>query len=88
MKSLATGKSTFRNSEITAITNLGFYILIGDKEYLVPFSEYPAFRQCSVDAIYDYEMLSPKQIYWKALDCDIELDALQKPEHYPLLYKK
>lgn len=86
MKSSTIGKSTFHNNEITAITNLGFYILVGGKEYLVPFLEYPAFRNCSVDDIYNFEMLSPKQIYWKALDCDIELTALENPDNYPLFY--
>ncbi len=88
MKSLVIGKNILHNNEVTAITNLGFYILIEDKEYFVPFLEYPAFRHCSVDDIYNFKMLSPKQIYWKALDCDIELFALENPEQYPLLYKK
>lgn len=88
MKSLAIGTSTLINSEITAITKFGFYLLIGDKEYLIPFKEYPAFRHASIDTIYNYKLLSPKQLYWKDLDCDIELDALEKPEQFSLVYKK
>lgn len=83
----ATGKSISDNNAITNITNVGFYFLIEDKEYFVPFAEYPVFRQATIENIYDYIILSPKQIYWKTLDCDIELDALEKPWQFTLIYK-
>lgn len=82
-----TGKNISDNSAITAITNIGFFILIKDKEYFVPFSEYPLFRKATIEIIYNYKMLSPKQIYWEALDCDIELEALEKPDQFTLIYK-
>lgn len=31
--------------------------------------------------------LSPTQFYWEALDVDIELGALECPEHFPLSYR-
>jgi len=74
-------------NEVTNITKFGFWVLINDKEYFVPFNDYPVFKQASVEQIINFEMLSPQQLYWKTLDCDIELSALENPQQYPLVFK-
>jgi len=61
--------------------------LIDNNEYFVPFTDYPFFRKATIEQIIDFEMLSPHQLYWKSLDCDIELMALANPQQFPLLYK-
>jgi len=33
------------------------------------------------------QRLSPTQLYWPDLDADIEIEALEQPEHYPLVFK-
>lgn len=86
MKSFHNGKNILTNNAITAITHLGFYLLVESKEYFIPFTDYPVFKQASVDEIYDFKMLSPRQIYWKKLDCDIELEALEYPEKFVLTF--
>ena len=88
MKSSVIGKSTLTSNIITAITNLGFYILINDKEYFISFSLYPEFKRATIAEIYDFEMPSPTQLSWKSLDCDIELESLESPEKFVLVYKK
>ena len=75
------------NNIITDITNLGFWILIDQTEYFVPFQDYPAFKNATLDQIFNFETLSPKQLYWRSLDCDIETDALENPHHFQLQYK-
>jgi hypothetical protein len=74
-------------NEVTNITKIGFWILINGKEYFVPFIEYPVFKQASIEQIINFEMLSPQQLHWKSLDCDIELNALANPQQFPLIYK-
>ena len=74
-------------SEVTNVGPHGFWLLVDDCEYFVPYSDYPAFRAATVEQIYQMEQLSPRQLYWPALDIDIELDALEKPEKFPLPYK-
>lgn len=71
---------------VTNITNIGFWILIDRKEYFVPFEHYPRFRKASIDQITDFKMLSPQQLHWESLDCDIELEALSYPSVFPLRY--
>ena len=74
-------------SEVTNIEALGFWMLVDDKEYFVPFDDYPAFKGASIQKIFHFQRLSPNQIHWPDLDVDIELEALGSPEHFPLIFK-
>ncbi len=74
-------------SEVTNISAVGFWLLVDDAEYFVPFSDYPAFRAATIAQIMNAQQLAPRQFYWPELDADIELDALEHPEQYPLLWR-
>lgn len=76
---------TLTNS-VTSISKFGFWVLCDDKEYFINFKDYPEFKNASVEAIFDVRFLSPKQLHWRTLDIDIEIDALQNPEAYPLQF--
>jgi hypothetical protein len=73
--------------EITGISALGFWLLVDDSEYFVPFADYPAFKEATVVQIYTVQQLGPRQFHWPELDVDIELDALQYPERFPLQFR-
>ena len=75
------------HSEVTNISNVGFWLLVDDQEYFVPFDDYPGFRQANIPQIFRVEQLSPEQFHWPDLDIDIELNALRHPEQFPLLWK-
>ncbi len=74
-------------SEVTNISSIGFWVLVGDKEYFVPFADYPAFKKATVADIYAMTQLSPSQLHWENLDIDIEIDALETPENFPLIFQ-
>jgi hypothetical protein len=57
-----------------------------DREYFVPFADYPAFRQATVEQIVNLHQPAPDQLCWPDLDIDIELPALDEPERFPLAY--
>ncbi len=75
------------HSEVTNIGPLGFWLLVDDREYFIPFEDYPAFQQATVAQIYAVQRLSPDQFHWPDLDVDIELEALEHPEQFPLLFQ-
>lgn len=74
-------------NEVTNIEPLGFWILIEGKEFFVPFEDYPIFKQATVQQLVNMEVTSPTQLHWPDLDADIELEALETPDHYPLMWK-
>ncbi len=86
MSLLLHGNNTLISDEVTSITKLGFWILIDNIEYFVPFTDYPDFKKARVEDILDFKKLLPNQLYWEKLDIDIELEALKNPENYPLIF--
>ncbi len=74
------------SDEVTNITPLGFWLLVDGVEYFVPFGDYPAFRDATVAQICTFRRLG-SQLHWPQLDVDIELEALQHPERFPLMFR-
>lgn len=75
-------------AEVTGAGPIGFWLLAADREYFVPFADYPDFLQATISQLYQVEQLSPTQIYWPDLDIDIDLNALEEPRHFPLAFKR
>jgi hypothetical protein len=73
-------------SEVSAIGRDGFWVISHDREFFVPFDNYPVFRQATVEQIYAVEEIGPDQLRWEALDVDIEVAALEHPERFPLKF--
>lgn len=86
MSSLLNGICTSEFS-VTTITDIGFWIMVEDKEYFVPFDEYPMFRDATVKQILNLTFIPPAQLHWESLDVDIELQALENPEMFPMVFK-
>ena len=74
--------------EVTNIMSIGLWVLAGNREYFVPFADYPAFRQGTVDQIVNVQQPAPDQFYWPDLDIDIEAAALDEPERFPLQFQR
>ena len=86
MSSSKTG-TNISDCNITAINDLGLWILLNDREYFLPFLDYPGFREASIDQIFNVQWIKPSQLRWEALDIDVEIEALSKPDAFPLIYK-
>jgi hypothetical protein len=63
-------------------------MLIEDKEYFISFSDYPAFKDTTINQILNFNYIPPKQLSWESLDIDIEIEALEYPQQFPLKYRK
>ena len=75
------------HSLVTNIDPRGLWLLVDDAEYFVPFADYPVFATATVEQIFAVQQLAPTQFHWPALDADVELDALETPERYPLVFQ-
>jgi hypothetical protein len=85
MKSSALGKST-SPVEVQEISLHGIWIYIGGREYFLPYNDYPWFKEAKVSEICNVQLLHGTHLHWPDLDVDLELEALQHPEKYPLIY--
>jgi len=74
-------------AEVTNISKHGFWLLLGEEELLVPFAEFPWFRQATVEQICAVEMPSPQHLYWPALDVDLLVESIRNPAAFPLVSK-
>jgi hypothetical protein len=81
------GKSTLACAEIQHISKHGLWLLINDQEFFLPFSDFPWFKDATIDQLCTLEFTFEKYLHWPLLDIDIEVASLKYPDAYPLTYK-
>lgn len=86
MKSSVLGKNTSR-AEIQDISPHGIWLFAKGREYMLPFEEFPWFRDAKVSAIYNVQLVHQTHLHWPDLDVDLDLESLQNPERFPLVAK-
>ena len=86
MKSEIDGKTTLR-PEVTQIGREGIWLLIGSKESFLPFEHFPWFKDASVGAIHNVELVNERHLYWPELDIDLAVESIEHPERFPLIAK-
>ncbi len=86
MRSLARGRSTSA-VEVTHISRHGLWLLVADREYFLPYDQFPWFRDARLREIQDVELLHGSHLHWPALDVDLCLESLENPNAYPLVYQ-
>ena len=86
MRSSAPGKN-ISAAEVQGISRSGLWIFVQEKEYFLPYKEYPWFQDAKLSEIYKLELLHGTHLHWPDLDVDLELLSLEQPEKYPLIYK-
>jgi hypothetical protein len=84
MRSKADGKLIL-DAEVTKIDHQGIWLLIGQKDLFLPYEEFPWFRNASVAAIRDVELLSDHHLHWSQLDIDLAIESIENPEQFPLI---
>lgn len=85
MKSLKRGKNISVNVE--NITPFGIWLFVKEREYFLSYENFPYFKEQTLKAIQNVELVHGYHLYWPDLDVDLELDNLENPEKYPLKSK-
>jgi len=86
MKSSKLGDNTSA-VEVTNISRHGFWLLVAEKEYFLPFEKFPWFKDCRISEILEVQLLHGFHLYWPKLDVDLELQSLQDFDRFPLVYQ-
>ncbi|WP_008314859.1 DUF2442 domain-containing protein [Leptolyngbya sp. PCC 6406] len=64
------GKSNFQ-VEVNAISAHGLCLLCGDREYFLPYDQFPWFQDAPIKHIFNLEEPHPGHLYWPDLDIDL-----------------
>lgn len=86
MRLLKLGKNISK-VEIQGISSQGVWLWVKEKEYFLPFKDFPWFEDAKISDISNVRFLHGHHLHWPLLDVDIELESLEYPENYPLKYK-
>jgi hypothetical protein len=78
------------NTSVAEVTHVsvsknGFWLLLGDEELLVPFVEFPWFRQATIEQLTTIEWPDQDHLYWPLLDVDLSVESIRHPEKFPLV---
>ena len=86
---MQTGTNTLvaTKAEVTNISPFGIWILTNDKEYFISYKDYPVFATATIKQIADVTTDFSGNLHWEGLDADIELESLENPKNYPLIYR-
>ena len=84
MKSAHIGTGT-SDVEILNVSPHGFWLMVGEREFLLDFDRFPWFRRATLDQLFHVELLHQEHLYWPDLDLDLDLDRIEHPEKYPLV---
>lgn len=73
--------------EVTNVDSFGLWILLQEKEYFLPYDEYPWFKNARLDQVLNVQLLHEDHLRWPDLDVDLSTESLEQPDNYPLIYK-
>ena len=68
--------------EATNVSEHGFWILLGDEELFVPFSQFPWFKDAPVSQLLNVEWPQPHHLYWPDIDVDLAVGSICHPENF------
>lgn len=87
-------------TEVTNISPHGFRLLTGPSvtaadagsgriELFLSFEDFPWFADATIAAISNVRRTpNSDHFYWPSLDADLDLDTIQHPEQYPLIFRR
>ena len=72
-------------AEVTHVSRHGFWLLLGEEELLLPFTDFPWFRQATIEQLLDVQWPTPDHLYWPQLDVDLSVQSIRAPSEFPLV---
>jgi hypothetical protein len=72
-------------AEVTNVSRHCFWLLLGDEELAVPFSEFPWFKSATIEQLADVQHPTEDHLYWPQLDIDLSIESIRRPGAFPLV---
>ena len=74
--------------EVSLVSSKGFWLLLEDEELFVSYSDFPWFKQATVEQITTVERPSSDHLYWPLIDVDLAVTSIRDPALFPLISKR
>ncbi len=74
--------------EVSLVSSKGFWLLLEDEELFVSYTEFPWFKQATVEQITTVERPSSDHLYWPLIDVDLAVTSIRDPALFPLISKR
>jgi hypothetical protein len=75
---------TAPDAEVLNVSAHGFWLWVTDREFFLPFAEFPWFREATIAQIARVELLHGTHLHWPELDVDLDVESLAHRERFPL----
>jgi hypothetical protein len=72
-------------AEVTNVSGHCFWLLLGDEELAVPYTEFPWFKKATIEQLSDVQRPTEDHLYWPQLDIDLSVESIRRPEAFPLV---
>jgi hypothetical protein len=72
-------------AEVTNVSTHCFWLLLGEEELAVPYSEFPWFKKATIEQLSDVQRPTEEHLYWPQLDVDLSIESIRYPEKFPLV---
>ena len=73
--------------EVTNVSTHGFWVVLQGEELLLPFVDFPWFKQATIEQITAVEWPTPNHLYWPLLDVDLSVESIRDPQAFPRISK-
>lgn len=73
--------------EVSHVSNGGIWLFVREREYFLPYAQYPWFKNAKLSQIQNVELIHGYHLYWKDLDIDLEIKSIESPGQYPPQYR-
>ena len=67
------------------VSKHGLWLLLGDEELFLPFTDFPWFRDATIDELTTIEWPTADHLYWPRLDVDLSVGSIRDPGAFPLI---
>lgn len=74
--------------ELSNVSRHGLRLTVDGRVRSLPFSEFPWFENATIGQLSLIERPSPNHLRWPALDVDLTLESIDRPEDFPLVSRE
>ncbi len=79
--------TTTLGAEFINVSGHCVWMLLGDEELALPYSEFPLFKAATIQQILNVLRPTADHLFWPDLDIDLSVESVRHPGKFPLRAK-